>query len=45
MLDDVKARLGIFYSEPFKDNEVQTMIDGAKAYLMQGYMLTKQYRA
>ncbi len=32
MLDDVKARLGIFYSEPLKDNEVQTMIDGAKAY-------------
>lgn len=32
LLNDVKRRLGIFYSDPVKDQEVQSMIDGAKAY-------------
>lgn len=32
LLDDVKRRLGVFYSDPQKDNEMQSMIDGATAY-------------
>ena len=32
LLEKVKPRLGIFYSEPQKDQEIQLMIDGAKAY-------------
>ena len=32
LLDDVKRRLGVFYSEAEKDAEIQQMIDGAKEY-------------
>lgn len=32
LLDDVKRRLGVFYSEANKDAEVQSMIDGAIDY-------------
>ena len=32
LLEDVKNRLGVYYSEPAKDLEVQGMIDGATAY-------------
>ena len=34
LLDDIKPRLGIFYSEANKDAEIQGMIDGATAYFM-----------
>lgn len=29
LLDDVKPRLGVFYSDANKDNEIQGMINGA----------------
>ena len=32
LLEIVKIRLGVFYSEANKDSEVQQMIDGATAY-------------
>lgn len=32
LIDDVKRRLGVFYSETAKDSEVQQMIDAAKLY-------------
>lgn len=32
LLDKVKPRLGVFYSEANKDAEIQSMIDGALAY-------------
>lgn len=32
LIDDVKRRLGVFYSEANKDAEVQSMIDGALEY-------------
>lgn len=32
LLEKVKPRLGIFYSDPNKDNEVQLMINGAIEY-------------
>lgn len=32
LLDDVKRRLGVFYSDANKDAEVQQMIDGATEY-------------
>ncbi len=32
LLDDVKPRLGVFYSDANKDAEIQQMIDGATAY-------------
>lgn len=32
LLEDVKNRLGVYYSEPAKDLEVRGMIDGATAY-------------
>ena len=32
LLDDVKRRLGVYYSETNKDLEIQQMIDGAKEY-------------
>lgn len=32
LLDDIKTRLGVFYSEPKKDLEIQNMIDGAIGY-------------
>lgn len=32
LLDDVKTRLGVFYSDPVKDVEVQSMTDGALEY-------------
>lgn len=32
LLEDVKNRLGVYYSEPAKDLEIQGMIDGATAY-------------
>lgn len=32
LIDNVKPRLGIFYSDPSKDIEIQGMIAGAKAY-------------
>lgn len=32
LLNDVKPRIGVFYSEPNKDLEVQNMIDGAIEY-------------
>lgn len=32
LLDNVKPRIGIFYSDPVKDSEVQGMIDGALRY-------------
>lgn len=32
LIDTVKPRLGIFYSDPTKDLEVQSMIDGATMY-------------
>lgn len=32
LLDQVKPRLGVFYSEANKDAEIQGMIDGATAY-------------
>lgn len=32
LLNDVKPRLGVFYSEANKDNEIQSMIDGAIEY-------------
>ena len=32
LLNDVKPRLGVFYSEANKDNEVQSMINGAIEY-------------
>lgn len=32
LLNKVKPRLGVFYSETNKDNEIQSMIDGAVAY-------------
>lgn len=31
-IDDVKQRLGVFYSEEKKDNEIQGMIDAANLY-------------
>lgn len=33
LLDTVKTRLGVFYSETNKDTEIQGMIDSAIAYL------------
>lgn len=32
LLDNVKPRLGIFYSDPVKDAEIQSMIDAATLY-------------
>jgi hypothetical protein len=32
LLDDVKRRLGVFYSDTAKDAEIQGMINGAIAY-------------
>lgn len=32
LIDDVKRRLGVFYSEANKDAEIQGMIDAAIAY-------------
>lgn len=32
LLNDVKPRLGVYYSEANKDKEVQSMINGAIAY-------------
>lgn len=32
LLNDVKIRLGVFYSEENKNLEIQGMIDGAKEY-------------
>lgn len=32
LLDDVKPRIGVYYSDANKDLEVQGMIDGALAY-------------
>lgn len=32
LIDDVKRRLGVFYSETGKDAEIQGMIDGAVEY-------------
>lgn len=32
LLNDVKPRLGVFYSEANKDLEIQNMIDGAMEY-------------
>ena len=32
LLDDVKPRLGVYYSDANKDAEIQGMIDGATAY-------------
>lgn len=32
LIDDVKPRLGVFYSDVNKDAEIQQMIDGATAY-------------
>ena len=32
LLEKVKPRVGVFYSDPIKDQEVQTMINGAKAF-------------
>lgn len=32
LLNDVKPRLGVFYSEANKDNEIQSMINGAIEY-------------
>lgn len=32
LLDKIKPRLGVFYSEVNKDAEIQGMIDGAVAY-------------
>ena len=34
LLDTVKQALGIFYSETTKDAEIQTIIDGAKSFLL-----------
>ena len=34
ILNDVKQALGIFYSEPTKDYEVQQIISGAKSFLL-----------
>ena len=34
LLDTVKQALGIFYSETTKDAEIQTIINGAKAFLL-----------
>lgn len=36
LLDDIKVRLGIYYSESNKDLEVQQMIDGAIEYFRGG---------
>lgn len=33
LIDSVKPRLGIYYSDPNKDAEIQSMIDGATLYL------------
>lgn len=32
LIDSVRPRLGVFYSDPQKDAEIQTMIDGAVLY-------------
>lgn len=32
LLDDVKIRLGVFYSEANKDAEIMQMISGAESY-------------
>lgn len=32
LIDQVKPRIGVFYSDNTKDAEVQSMIDGAVAY-------------
>lgn len=32
LIDDVKRRLGVFYSEANKDAEIQSMINGAVEY-------------
>ena len=32
LLDKVKPRIGVFYSEANKDNEIQSMINGAVEY-------------
>lgn len=32
LLEKVKPRLGVFYSDPYKDLEMQSMIDGAIEY-------------
>lgn len=32
LLEKIKPRLGIFYSDPNKDEEIQQMIDGAVSY-------------
>ena len=32
LIDDVKTRLGIYYSESTKNTEIQAMIDGAVDY-------------
>ena len=34
LLDTVKRSLGIYYTEQNKDAEIQTIIDGAKAFLL-----------
>lgn len=43
LLETVKPRLGIYYSDTAKDLEVQSMIDGATAYFKgAGWDITKQ---
>lgn len=32
LLDNVKPRIGVFYSDPLKDAEVESMIDAATLY-------------
>lgn len=33
LIDSVRPRIGVFYSDEVKDAEIQSMIDGAVAYL------------
>ncbi len=34
LIDTIKPRLGIFYSDTNKDAEIQSMVDGALAYFV-----------
>lgn len=45
MIDKVKPRIGIFYSEASKDTEIRQMIAGAQAFLISGGWPAEDFEA
>ena len=43
LVNKVKPRLGIFYSEPLKNEEIESMVDGALGYFKgAGWVISKE---